>query len=156
MGFPPQGYAAYLTQVEHETEWAAESHCDSISSILEAELTVGALAPTFPSGSTRARAILVASIHILNVTENPHLIQFKVEGNKDAGAYSDLLDLTETAQLGLAEVIGATESWVGAIDVTSLVDASGSAYNFRFVVTSSNAGEVRYITSFSLVLVYHM
>jgi len=156
MGFPPQGYAAYLTKVEHETEWATDAHCDSVASTVETNLTVGAVTPTFPAGSTCARAILVASIHALNIAENTHLIQFKIEGNKDAGGYSDLLDLSASAQLGLVEVVGATDSWVGAIDISSLVDASDSAYNFRFVVQSSNAGEVRYITSFTLVLVYHM
>lgn len=165
MGFPPQGYGAkpveiweYATAkaIERETEWALDAHCDTVSSTDETNLTVGTVIPTFPVGSTPVRAIIVASIHALNIEENTHLIAFKVEGNRDAGAYSDLLDLSASAQLGLVEVIGASESWSGAIDVTELVDVSDSAYNFRFVVTSSNAGEVRYITSFSLVLVYHM
>ncbi len=145
-----------IPDVEHETEWAADAHCDSKASTDPENLTVGSITPTFPTGSTRVRAIIVASIHVLNMAANTHHIDFKVEGNKDAGAYSDLLDLTATAQLGLVNVDGATESWIGAIDVTSLVDESGSTYNFRFVVTSDNAGAVRYITGFSLVLVYHM
>lgn len=147
---------ATLTAIEHETEWAADAHCDSKTSTNPENLTVGAITPTFPTGSTRVRAILVASIHILNVAANTHHIAFKIEGNKAAGAYSDQLDLTATAQLGLVNLDGSTDSWSGAIDVTTLVDASGSAYNFRFVVTSDNAGEVRYITCFTLVLVYHM
>lgn len=145
-----------LPDIEYETEWAAVANCDSVASDEVTNLTVGTVTPTFPTGSTRVRAILVASIHILNVAANVHHIAFRVEGNKDAGVYSTLLDLIATAQLGLVNVDGASEGWCGAVDVTALVDASGSVYNFRFVVDSDNAGAVRYITYFTLVLVYHM
>jgi len=149
-------YIDLIPLVEHETEWATDPHCDSITSLADTPLTVGTITPIFPAGSTRVRAILVASIHALNVAGNAHLIEFEVEGNQDAGAYVNLLDLTLTPQLGLVEVIGTSESWSGAIDVTDLVDTSGSVYNFRFRVDSDNAGLVRYITSFALVLVYNM
>lgn len=145
-----------IPNVEHETEWATVANCDSVASGAVTNLTVGTITPTFPVGSTRVRAILVASIHILNVAANTHHIAFRVEGNKDGGAYSVLLNLIATAQLGLVNVDGATDAWCGAIDVTTLVDASGSVYNFRFVVDSDNAGAVRYITCFTLVLVYHV
>ncbi len=138
-----------------ESEWSADCNCDEVSSTDETNLTVGAITPTFPTG-TYARAILVASIHILNLTAATHHIAFKVQGNKDGGVYSDLLDLSASAQLGLVAVDASSDAWCGGIDVTSLVDASGSTYNFRFVVTSDNAGMVRYITCFTLVLIYTM
>lgn len=145
-----------LPNIEHETEWATVANCNSVTSDAATNLTVGPITPTFPTGSTRVRAILVGTIHILNLAANTHHIAFRVEGNKDGGAYSVLLNLIATAQLGLVNVDGASEGWCGAIDVTALVDASGSVYNFRFVVDSDNAGAVRYITCFTLVLVYHM
>ena len=142
--------------VEHETEWAADAHCDSVAAAAATNLTVGTVIPAFPTGSTRVRAILVANLHVVNLAANTHHIAFLVQGNKDGAAYQNLLDLTATAQLGIVNVDGATDAWCAAIDVTALVDASLSTYLFRFVVTSDNAGNVRYITSFSLVLVYHM
>jgi len=145
-----------IPNVEHETEWATVAVCNSVASISQTNLTVGTVIPTFPTGATRVRAILVASIHVLNLAANTHHIDFKVQGNKDGGAYSDLLDLSASDQLGLVNLDGASEGWCGAIDVTTLVNASGSTYNFRFVVRSDNAGSVRYLTCFSLVLVYHM
>jgi len=145
-----------IKNMELETEWAINANCDSVASDAVTNLTVGSVTPTFPVGSTRVRAILVASIHILNVAANTHHIAFRVEGNKDGGAYQVLLNLMATAQLGLVNLDGATNGWAGAIDVTALVDASGSTYNFRFVVDSDNAGAVRYITCFTLVLIYTM
>jgi hypothetical protein len=143
-----------LPNIQLETEWATVANCDSVASDAVTNLTVGSVTPTFPTGSTRVRAILVASIHVLNMAANTHHIAFRVEGNKNGGGYPVLLNLMATAQLGLVNLDGATEVWCGAIDVTALVNASGSVYNFRFVVDSDNAGAVRYITCFTLVLVY--
>jgi len=145
-----------LGNTEHETEWAADCHCDQVAAAIATNLTVGAITPIFPVGSTPVRAILVASIHMLNLAANTHHVAFEVEGNIDGGAYQSLLDLTATAQLGLVNLDGTTDAWCGAIDVTALVNTSGSVYNFRFVVTSDNAGAVRYISCFTLVLIYTM
>lgn len=153
---PLQVYDPKLEVFEHEIEWAADCHCDEVASLAETNLTDGEITPIFPVGSTRVRAILVASIHILNLAANTHHIAFKVQGNRDGGAYEDVLDLSASAQLGLVAVDAATDGWSGAIDVTDLVTTSGVAYNFRFVVDSDNAGQVRYITCFTLVIVYHM
>lgn len=135
-----------------EAEWSAGCNCDEVASADETNLTIGTITPTFPS--TFARAILVPTIHILNLAANTHHIAFKVQGNRAGGAYEDLLDLSASAQLGLVGVDAASDAWAGAIDVTSLVTTSGVAYNFRFVVDSDNAGQVRYITCFTLVLVF--
>lgn len=145
-----------LPNIEHETEWATEPQCDEVSSLDETNLTADPIVATFPTGATRVRAILVASIHLLNLAANTHHVEFKVEGNRDGGAYEDLLDLSASAQLGVVAVDAASDGWSGGIDVTSLVTTSGSTYNFRFVVDSDNAGQVRYITCFTLVIVYHM
>ncbi|MBA7705512.1 hypothetical protein ES703_114343 [subsurface metagenome] len=91
-----------------------------------------------------------------NKTAAAHHIKFKIEGKKAAGAYGDLLDLTAQEGLSMVDVDGATDGWSGAIDVTALVDTSGVAYDFRFEVDSDNAGNVIYICSFVLALVYTM
>lgn len=145
-----------LPNIEHETEWATIAKCDEVESDAETNLTADPIVVTFPVGSTRVRAILVASIHILNLAANTHHIAFKVQGDRDGGGYVDQLDLSASAQLGLVNLDGATDAWCGAIDVTTLVNTSGSTYSFRFVVDSDNAGMVRYITCFTLVLVYTM
>ena len=138
-----------------ELEWCDACHCDEVASLDETNLTVASITPTFPTG-TYLRAILVPNIHLLNLAANTHHIGFKIQGNKDGGAYQDLLDLTASAQLGLVAADGCTDGWCGPVDVTSLVSASGSTYNFRFVVDSDNVGAVRYITCFTLVLTFTM
>ena len=145
-----------IPNVQHETEWAATPVCDTVASVNPTDTTPQAITPTFPTDSTRVRAILIASVHVKNDTANTHNIAFKIQGNKDGGAYSDLLDLSGSAQLGLANSIGTTDGICLPIDITTLVDASGSTYNFKFNVDSDNAGSVKYITSFSLVIVYTM
>jgi len=149
------GYLDSIPNVEHETEWSTNPVCENLATINQTNLTAGSITATFPTGATRVRAILVASIHVANQAANTHHIDFKVQGQKDAGGYVDLLDLTAVDVLGLPNLDGSTDGWCGAIDVTTLVDGSGS-YDFRFVVRSDNAGSVNYTTCFTLVLVYHM
>ena len=156
-GYPPQGTTPItVTNVEHETEWATVAVCQNLATVDPSDLTAGSVTPTFPVGSSRVRAILVASIHVANQGDNTHHIDFKVEGQKAAGGYVSQLDLTAIDAIGLVNLDGATNGWCGAIDVTTLVDESGAAYDFRFVVTSDNAGSVNYTTCFTLVLVYTM
>jgi len=145
-----------LPNTQHETEWAIAPVAENIASAALTTLTAGSVTPTFPTGSTRVRAILVASIHVTNQAGNTHHISFKIQGQKAAGGYTDLLDLTAVASLGLVTLDGAGDGWCGAIDVTAKVDASAVQYDFRFVVKSDNAGSVNYTTSFTLVLVYTM
>ncbi|GAJ08946.1 unnamed protein product, partial [marine sediment metagenome] len=102
------------------------------------------------------RAILIATIHVANKTAAAHHIAFKIEGQKAALGYNNQLNLTAQEGLSMVDVDGATDGWSGAIDVTALVDTSGEAYTFRFEVDSDNAGNVIYICSFVLALVYTM
>ena len=141
---------------ELETEWSSVAIAENVASAVQTNLTAQVITTTFPTGATRVRVILIASIHVANQAANTHHIDFKVQGNKDGGAYSNLLDLTAIDSLGLVNLDGATDGWCGSIDVTTLVDASGSTYRFRFVVDSDNAGSVNYTTGFTLVLVYTM
>lgn len=145
-----------LPNIEHETEWATAAVCQNLATVAQSNLTAGSVTPTFPTGSTRVRAILVASIHVANQGANTHHIDFKVEGQKAAGGYASQLDLSAIDAIGLVNVDGAADGWCGAIDVTTLVDTSGAVYDFRFVVRSDDAGSVNYTTCFTLVLVYTM
>jgi len=145
-----------LPNVQHETEWSSAATIQALADAAATALTAGSITPTYPTGATRTRAILIATIHVANKTAAAHHIKFKVEGQKAAGGYGDLLNLTAQEGLSMVDVDGATDGWSGAIDVTTLVDASGAAYDFRFEVDSDNAGNVIYICSFVLALVYTM
>lgn len=145
-----------MVNFQHEIEWASTPAIQQVASAAATNLTAGSITPTFPTNSTRVRCILIASIKVVNTAANTHSINFKIQGQKAAGGYSDQLDLTAQAGLGLVNVAGAGDSWAGAIDVTTLVDASAAAYDFRFVVDSDNAGAVNYITAFTLVEIYRI
>lgn len=147
---------ALVTNVEHETEWTSTPAVQQVANAAAVALTAGSIAVTYPTGATLVRAILIATIHASNKAANTHGISFKVQAQKDAGGYVDRLDLSAQTSLGLVNLIGAGDSWTGAIDVGATVDASGSTYTFRFEVDSDNAGAVNYTTGFVLVLVYTM
>ncbi len=156
MGYPPQDSPFRDPDVEHETEWATTPVVQNLATVVQSNLTAGSVTATFPTGSTRVRAILIASVHIANQGANTHHIDFKVEGQRAAGGYVDQLDLSAIDAIGLVNLDGATDGWCGAIDVTTLVNTSGAVYDFRFVVRSDNAGSVNYTTCFTLVLIYTM
>lgn len=146
--------AAKIAKFEHEVEWSSTPVTEQVADANPTNLTAGSITPTFPSDATRVRALLVASIHAANQGANTHHIGIKVQGQKAAGGYGDLLDLTATPPLALVNIDGSGDGWIGAIDVTTLVDESAAQYDFRFVVDSDNAGAVNYTTAFALVLVY--
>jgi len=143
-----------IKSFELETEWSSTTVAEQVASSAAVNMTAGAIAPTFPEDSTRVRAILLASIHAANQGANTHHIGVRVQGQKSAGGYSDLLSLVATPPLALNNLDGSGDGWVVAIDVTTLVDTSGVQYDFRFIVNSDDAGAVNYVTGFTLVLVY--
>ena len=145
-----------IASFQHEIEWSSTPVSEQVASAAATNLTAGSITPTFPTGATRVRALLVASIHAANQAANAHHISLKVQGQKASGGYTDKIDLTAQTTLGLVNLDGASDSWVGSVDVTSLVDASAAQYDFRFVVDSDNAGAVNYTTVFLLVLVYRI
>jgi hypothetical protein len=145
-----------IASFQHEIEWSSTPVSEQVASAAATNLTAGSITPTFPTGATPVRALLVASIHAANQAANAHHISLKVQGQKASGGYSDQIDLTAQTTLGLVNLDGTSDSWVGSVDVTSLVDASAAQYDFRFVVDSDNAGAVNYTTVFLLVLVYRI
>lgn len=142
------------SKAEQEVEWVSAPITEQVSSASITNLTAGSIVPTFPPGSARVRAILVACIHIANQSNNTHHIGIKVQGQKASGGYSNLIDLTSVPPVGLVGVDGSSDGWVGLFDITSLVDTSAATYTFRFAVDSDNAAAVNYTTEFNLVLVY--
>jgi len=145
-----------IPNFELEVEWATTPVVENIASALATNLTAGTVTPVFPTGSTLVRAILIGTIKLANQAANAHHISLKVQGQRAAGGYADLLDLSALTTLGLVAADGAGDGWTGAVDVSTLVTTSNVAYDFRFVVDSDNAGSVNYTTGFVLVLVYHM
>lgn len=151
-----KGVLTKLANFQHEVEWATIPVVQQVASAAATNLTIGSITPTFPTGSTRIRAILVASIHAANQAANTHHVSLKVQGQKAAGGYGDLIDLTAQTTLGMVNLDGASDGWCGAIDVTTLVNASAAQYDFRFVVDSDNAGAVNYTTGFTLAIIYRI
>jgi len=141
---------------QQETEWASTAVSQQVASASATALTIGSITPTFPTGATAVRVILLASLHAANQAANTHHVALKVEGQKAAGGYLTQLDLTAQPTLAMANADGAGDSWSGAIDVSALVDTSAAQYDFRFEVDSDNAGAINYTSSFVLVLVYTM
>ncbi|MBA7590463.1 hypothetical protein ES708_32583 [subsurface metagenome] len=142
--------------IERETEWASAPVVEQVAAAAATNLTAGSVTPAFPTGSTRVRALLIATIHAANQAANTHHINLKVQGQKAGGGYLDQLDMAAVDSLGLVNLDGAADGLCVAVDVTVLVDTSAAVYDFRFVVDSDHAGAVNYTTSFVLVLVYTM
>lgn len=145
---------ASLHQATFESEWAVGSNIGQVASAAPANLVACSLTPVFPPGAVVLRAILIASIHADNQSANQQNVLFKIQGQKAGGGYTDLLDLTAQAGLAMVPLIGGDDQWAGSIDVTAKVNASAVQYDFRFVVTDSNAGAVNFTQNFTLVLVY--
>lgn len=145
-----------IANFEHEVEWTSTPVVEQVASVAATDLTAGSITPTFPTGATRVRVILVANIHAANFSAATHHIALTVQGKKNAGAYGNLIVLTAQTPIGLVNLDGAGDGWAGTVDVTALVDASDSTYQFKFIVDSDNAGAVNYTSSFVLVLVYRI
>jgi hypothetical protein len=156
LGNPASPIATTIASYQLVTEWTTTPVSEQVASASATSLTAGSITPTFPTGATRVRALLVASIHAANQAANTHNVSLKVQGQKNAGGYGDLIDLTAQTTLGMVNTASATDAWVGSVDVTTLVDTSALQYDFKFIVDSDNAGAVNYTTCFALVLVYRI
>jgi hypothetical protein len=144
------------TPLEMETEWTSTPVAEQVASAAATNLTKGSITPTFPTGVTAVRVILIAGIHAANQAGNTHHIGIKVQGQKAAGGYTDLLDLTATTPLALTNTEGSGDGLSVPIDVSALVDESAVQYDFRIVVDSDNAGAVNYTSYFALILIYRI
>ena len=129
---------------------------DAIASASEESLTAGSVTPTFPTGATRQRAFVIATLHVANKSAATHKIGLTLQKQKDAEGYGDVVDLTANPPISLVNVDGATATFAIVCDVTALVDASGSTYYFKWLVDSDNAGAVNYCSNFVLVIIYSM
>jgi len=148
-------YTALVAE-EIETEWQTDPIVENVASAALTTLTAGSITPTYPTGSTERRVILLAMIKAASQAGNTHHIGVKVQYRTGgAGPYSDLKDYTANPPLTLPTVDGATDMLTLPIDVTAIV-SSGVQVEFRFAVDSDNAGSINYTTSFILALVYRM
>lgn len=165
-GFPPQGYAPYLTQARaeiidsipslvQEEEWATDSVVDNVASVAETSLsthTISASDFVFQDGIDVRRVLLVAMINACPQSSATHHIGLKVQVQVNDGGWVDQLDFTTNPPLGAP-----ADASMGGLtllsEITSLV-SSGDKVDLRFRVDSDNAGSVNYTTSFTVMLVY--
>lgn len=129
---------------------------DAEASASEVTLTAGTVTPTFPTGATRQRAIVIASIQAANKSAATHKIGLTLQIQVAAEGYNDVIDLTANPPLSLVAVDGAMASFTIVCDVTTTVDTSGEAVGFQWLCDSDNAGAINYTSNFMLVLIYSM
>lgn len=146
-----------LEAVQLETEWSTDPIVENKAAAAEEALTIHEISAAnfvYPDGATEVRVILLALITAQAQASATHHIGLKVRRDINDGGWADLKDFTANPPFGLP-VEGAVANWVMPIDISALV-ASGDKLEFRFTVTSDNAGSVNYTTSFIVVLVYTM
>ncbi len=125
----------------------------SVSSAAEQDLaTSGEVAITFPTGATKLRAIVVASLKVNNQTAAEHNIGVTLQNDINNAGWADLVDLTANMPLTLPDV----DATADAITLVTEVDAfnTGDTVEFRFQVDSDNAGEVHYTCTFVVSVEY--
>jgi len=145
-----------IRHVFFDARYAMTPTVDSVASSSETSLTAGSITVTFPIGSSRNRAYVVATLHVANKSDATHKIGLTLQKQKDAEGYADIVDLTANPPISLVEVDGSMATFVIICDVTSLIDNSGSTYYFKWLVDSSNAGAVNYTSNFVLVIEFCM
>ena len=125
----------------------------TISSAAEQDLaTSGEVVITFPTGATKLRAIVVASIKANNQTAAEHNIGITLQNDINNAGWADLVDLTANMPLTLPEV----DATADALTLVTEVDAfnTGDTVEFRWQVDSDNAAEVHYTCTFVVSVEY--
>jgi len=139
-----------------EDKLATTPTVDAEASASEVNLTAGSVTPTFPTGATRQRALLVATLHAANKSAAIHKIGLTLQIQKNGGGYGDVVDLTANPPISLVNVDGAVASFIIVCDVTTTVDTSAVQYDFRWQADSDDAGAINYTSNFMLVMIYSM
>jgi len=154
--------ASIKTETDQLPNWRFEDKLattptvDADATASEESLTAGSVTPTFPTGSTRQRALLVATLHVANKSAATHKIGLTLQIQKDGGGYGDVVDLTANPPVSLVNVDGTAATFCIVCDVTTTVDTSAVQYDFKWLVDSDNAGAVNYTSNFVLVIIYSM
>ncbi len=113
------------------------------------------ISPTFPAGSTLRRATLVASLKANNNTAALHKIGVTLQYQIAGGGWNDLIDLTAAPTLMLPEVEGTGDAITIVEDMIGLF-TSGQLVEVQFLVDSTNAAAVNYMTTFVLSLEFDL
>ncbi len=151
---PKMGDLLALLNAQYQIEWCSVPTLDQVESVSATDLTAGSITPAVPTGATVIRTLLEAHLHISNNSGNGEKLALKVQGQKDGGGYSDLLDLTAYSVIGTWDADRMGDIWCCTVDVTDLVDTPGVQYDFRFEVIPTNGYPVNCTCSFVLKLVY--
>ena len=119
----------------------------------EADLTTsGEVQINFPTGATKLRALVVASIKANNQTAAEHNIIVTLQNDIDNAGWADIVGPLANEALTLPEV----DATADALTLVTEVDAfvTTDLVEFRFQVNSDNAAEVHYTCTFVLSVEY--
>lgn len=135
-----------------------EVEVDDIAAIGPTNLSPISITPTFPTGATEVKVYGIFTLHILNDTTNAQKIRCKLQAQIAGGGYVDVWDPQDG---GATYDVSGTPANASPAVITVICDlsayvASGSASDFRFVVTQTSANSVHYTTQGSLYLVYRL
>ena len=162
MGYPPQNNSGPLIKtqtdkipnVEHTTPYVMSIATQSIAAVGPTNMTAISITPTFPTGATKVRAYVVASLHISNQSANAQDVTPSLQAQVNAGGYNNVW-----VPGAIVASVPATQSTSAMIiaeaDITAYV-VSGQQTDIRFVITQTSANAVRYLAQATIFLVYHM
>ncbi len=174
--FPTANYATLAAYVENirtrlttlqtdvdegkERRWKEtyiyETEYEQIANAAEEAVTPPTgISPTFQAGSTLRRATLVASLKANNNTAALHKIGVTLQYQIAGGGWVDLIDLTAAPTLMLPAVEGTGDAITIVEDMTG-VFTSGQLVEVQFLVDSSDAAAVNYMTTFVLSLEFDL
>ena len=145
--------ASVVTSLQVTTKFFSPPVADQVAAAALSNLTAHNITPVY-AGAAIVRVLLVASLHVTSRAAAAHHIGVRVQARLGGGVYATVgNDLSAQAVLGLTASDGASDSIDWLVDVTALVALLGVAYDFRFDVTSDNAGAVTYTSEAALIVI---
>ena len=142
-----------LDDAEFLIKFPSDAVAENISVAAPTATTERTIVVTLPSGASRVRVLVGCFITAANRTANAQDIDVQLQGRKGAGAWNNLLTLTD--HMTLPAVDRAMTGDALLADCTSLVDEAAT-YGFRCTITLSAANAVRFKTQYLLIVTYRM
>lgn len=129
-----------------------EVEFDDIALVGPTNCSTLSITPAFPTGATKVKAYLVASLHISNQTANAQNITPSISAQVNGGGFNSIW-----APGDIVISVPATQGTSGIIIAECDISAyfvNGQATDLYFIVTQTGANSVHYTSQATIFLVY--
>lgn len=149
----PQYLLTKLSQIQFTRPYTIEAVArNDIAAIGPTNTTVISITPVFPTGATKVRAYIVATLFIMNDSANAQKITPVLQAQVAGGGYANIWNPGGDI-VAVPAADGTSTMVVAEANITNYFN-NGQQTDVRWSITQSSANSVHYTSQATIFLVY--